>query len=95
MLSELLHTVTPEPEVTDLVSIKIRIIHKHQSTLAVQSTLNCEHFKFWRTQQDTCTFEEHLTISEGSMLQRINSNIQQIKTPDSVAFLILIGCVTN
>lgn len=93
MLSELLHTITPEPEVTDLVSIKIRITHKHQSTLAVQSTLNCELFKFSRTQQGT--FEEHLTMSEANILQRINSNIQQIKIPDSVAFVILTGGVTN
>lgn len=33
MLPELLHTITPEPEVTDLVSIKIRITHKHQACL--------------------------------------------------------------
>lgn len=90
MLSELLHTISPDPEVTDLVSIKIRIAPKHQSTLAVQSTLNCEHFKLRRTQQGTCTFrfEEHLTMSEANILQRINSNIQQIKIPDLVAFLI-------
>lgn len=47
------------------------------------------------TQQGTCTFEEHLTMSEANMLQRMNSNIQQVKILDLVAFLILIVCVTN
>lgn len=94
-LSELLHTITQEPEVTDLVSIKIRITHIHQACLVfrVHSTVSIWSPEGPKNAHAHLTM--HPTMSEANVLQRINSNIQQVKIPDLVAFLILTGCVFN
>lgn len=95
MLSELLHTITQEPEVTDLVSIKIRITHIHQACLGfrVHSTVNISSPEGPNKAHAHLTI--HLTMSEANVLQRIISNIQQAKIPELAAFLILIGCVVS